>query len=340
MNNLFVCHTQANLLLACGLVKKRFVNDDNFLIVFVDFILKEDVKKNLIKTFTQVLFLTGTFPATNKKWGKKIQRYPHDLKLIKQFCNKKIDRLFEVCDEAIPELYILKKLYHENSQLDAIWLEDGSYPYFQNTINRTGLKKNNFLIQLRKFVFRNILGYGKCYDFRGDFMGSNYLLRKAYLTFPKDYRKEYDKKEIIPITDEEFFIGLQTLYPSQEQFSLKNNSALLVLDKLDVYSDIDKIKSIVKEIKERYHPLYYKYHPREESKLDELSDCEELDRAVGVEFFYSASYGKKVTVIGIKSTSLQNAIKMGFNTISYAKQADECSNDILTFYKNIGIKIY
>lgn len=340
MNNLFVCHTQANLLLACGLVKKRFANDNNFLILFVDFIMQDEVKKNLLNTFTKILFLTGTYPAINKHWGKKLQRYPHDLILIKNFCDAKIDRLFEVCDEAIPELYILKRLYHKNPNLDAIWLEDGSFPYFQNTINKTGLKKNKFLISLRKILFKYILGYGKCYDFRGDFMGSNYLLKKAYLTFPEEHRKEYNGKEIIPITDAEFFAGLHILYPPQEQFALKDNSALLVLDKLDVYTDIEKIKSIVKEIKRTFHPLYYKYHPREENRLEELSDCEELNKNVGVEFFYSSSFKKNVTVIGIKSTGLQNAVKMGFNTISYAKQAGEYSNDVLAFYQDIGIKIY
>lgn len=50
MNNLFVLHTQYNLILAIGLCKTELKNDTNDLILFEDFKITERYKEVLIKT--------------------------------------------------------------------------------------------------------------------------------------------------------------------------------------------------------------------------------------------------------------------------------------------------
>jgi len=343
MNNLFVCHTQVNLLLACALANGRFCGEENHLILFQDFNASPELKAILQQAFNKVLYRTGTFPAINKTWKAKLSRYPGDLKAIKSFINIAYDNVFEVCDDCIPELYILKRAFRKNKNVNFAWLEDGSFPYFHNTINVSGFSTSSSTRYIRKFIFKYMLGLGRFYNFEGQFMGSNQVLKKAYLTFPGKQRSVYASKEIVGITDEEFKKGVSILYPPKEDYKLRNNGVLLVLDKLDVYKDIKKIKFVISELIETLQKngkqIYYKYHPREENQLEELISCTEISRYTGIENIYSASQGNNILVIGIKSTGLQNAVKMGFKVISIANIVDEGDRDVLAFYNNIGINI-
>ena len=72
MANLFICHSQAQLLLAISLSTARFTQDENDLILFTDFRLKDELRENLDLAFAQVLYRTGTFPASNKTWKEKV----------------------------------------------------------------------------------------------------------------------------------------------------------------------------------------------------------------------------------------------------------------------------
>lgn len=63
MRNLFICHTQAHLILASGLALGRFKNDENLLILFVDFGIKDELKARLDKTFARTLYLQSIYPA-------------------------------------------------------------------------------------------------------------------------------------------------------------------------------------------------------------------------------------------------------------------------------------
>ena len=64
MKNLFVCHTQANLILASSLALGRFKDDENLLILFVDFGLKDELKDRLDKTFAHTLYLQSIYPQS------------------------------------------------------------------------------------------------------------------------------------------------------------------------------------------------------------------------------------------------------------------------------------
>ena len=343
MNNLYVCHSQAQLLLACSLVKGRFSNDINDLILFVDFRLNSELRNILDKTFNRTLYRVGTYPACNKSWKNKIRRYPKDLKEINSFISISYDKVFEVCDDCIPELFILKYAFKKNDKTEYIWLEDGSYPYFQNTLDLSGFSTNRCTRYIRKIILKYIMGLNQFYNFQGNYMGSNALLKYAYLTYPDFHRKEYNTKEIVGITDDEFRQGISCMFPIQKEYSLDDNSVMLVMDKLDVYKDLNLINEIVTQIVRKIRnvnkKLYYKYHPREESELFALKDATEVSRFTGVENFYSSSLGKNITIIGIKSTSLQYAKKLGFNVISIALISNESDTNVINFYNAIGVKI-
>lgn len=343
MNNLFICHSQAQLLLAISLTQGRFIQDENHLILFVDFNINTELKKRLKAAFNRVLYRTGTYPAANKSWKKKLHRYPVDLKTIKHFMNQAYHRVFEVCDECIPELFALKYAYIQNKQTEYIWLEDGSYPYFRNTIDVSGFSSNSSMRLIRKVFLKYLCGLGRFYDFKGTYMGANAIFKQAYLTFPGKQRKEYMSKKIVGITDEDFKNGLSFMFPYKMENELLPDSVFIVMDKLDIYKDLSQIEYIMAQVveifKKRKKIIYYKYHPREENALKALKDCKEINRFTGVENYYSASLNHELIIIGIKSTGLQNAKKLGFRVVSIAPIVNEEDENIFNFYRSIQIQV-
>ncbi|MDR2408804.1 MAG: alpha-2,8-polysialyltransferase family protein [Bacteroidales bacterium] len=340
--NLFVCHSQAHLILSCGLVKGRFKDDINQLILFVDFNISSDINDRLHDTFDEILLLTGIYPANNKTWKSKLKRYPNDLKKIRFFMHQAYDRVFEVCDGSIPELYILKWAYKQNPDIKGAWLEDGSYPYFRNVIINEGLNSNFLTRWMRKIALKYLLGIGKYVKADFDEMGGSHWLPQAYLTFKGYEREIYKNKDIIAITEKEYKEGILTMY-SHENMQLKYPSIVLVLDKLDVYKDINKVEKILKTIllfcSEKDIPVYYKYHPRENNNIDILHDCICLNKNMGIESYYIPAMNKYITVIGIKSTGLQSAKKLGFKTISLSELTNENDTMVDQFYKSINILV-
>ena len=343
MYNLFVCHSQAQIILAVGLVKGRFSAHKNDIIIFQDFILQKDIRESIMSTFNSVLMRTGIYPAVNSTWKAKINRYPKDIIALSKFMDKPYDKVFVVCDGNIPELYILKNSRKLKKDVEMIWLEDGSYPYYLNVVAKDGLNSNNFSRLLRKFLFKYLFRLGSIYDFEGDFMGANTNLKKAYLTFKGKERDIFNNKEIIGITKDEYIKGITTLF-KPKGIKVEDNSIILVLDKLDTYSTLASVETMVKTIKKhsinRNINLYFKYHPREEESLSELHiGATELKKDLAIEYYYSGAIGRKISVIGVKSTGLQSSLVLGFNSISAIKIIEEKSEGIINFYNSIGVHI-
>lgn len=338
--NLFVCHTQANLILAIGLSKGRFIHDENDLILFTDFQISEVLEKALNTIFKNKLYLSGSFPQKNKSWKSKFKRYQIDFKKINKFMDTLYNRVFEVCDDALPEIFILKKAKSINPSAELIWLEDGSHPYFINGFQNTGLNSNDITRYIRKFIFRYIFMFGKFYDFEGGYMGSNRNLKIIYLTYPGNERKEYANKIKETITDEEYRLGIKYLYSGNVQI-LDDDSTLLVLDKLDSYKNLDRIKILVNSVyewcKNNNKLLCYKLHPKEDVILAELDGLNELNKNIAIEYFYASNINKKITIIGVKSTGLQASKKLGFKTISTMKLVGEEEINVSKFYNKIDI---
>jgi len=340
MRNLFVIHSQAQLILSVGLVTGRFLNQDNHLILFTDFAIEDGMKSKLKEIFNKVAFLTGIFPAINRGWKAKITRYPEDIRMLKKFMDLPYDKVFEVCDGNLPEIYILKNAFRLNNAVEMIWLEDGSYPYYLNIHEVDGLNSNIFTRSLRKIVFKHMFRLGSYYNFEGNFMGSNVNFKQRYLTFAGCEREIFRSKEIVQIDHREYRNGVKVLYDNTS-LNIDRNAVILVLDKLDVYTELENIKLLVNEIsalaKKSHRKLYYKLHPREENGLEELGSFAALDKNLGIEHYYSNLENNNILVLGVKSTGLQSAILFGFKTVSVAKLAGEKDNELFKFFEDIGV---
>lgn len=341
MRNLFVPHTQYNIMISIALIEQQYLSDENVIVLFTDFSITDEMKKFLSEYFDEVLLLHGTYPAVNKKWSVKAKRIPEAIDKMKNFLHGKYDRLFWVCDTAVPEIWLLKELHSKNNGLEIRLLEDGALAYFLNYSANTGLNKNKFTRELRKCVGK--IRFGKYYSYKDtNVIGSSMWNQEYCLTYPKAVRSDFADKPAIKIYDEYFQTAVKKVYGFCE-YEIKDGSILILMDKLDVYKDMNAISAAVEEIVKiataNGKAIFYKYHPREESNLPALSKCNQISKSIGVEGIYANNLNKKIKVIGIKSTGLQTALKSGFDVASIAILVGEENKDLLEFYAKIGIKV-
>ena len=340
-NNLFVLHTQYCLILSTGLIINRFQNDCNDLILFKDFKISENLKKKIEFIFNDNLILNGTLKSRSLNKISKFFLLLTNIYNVKKRINKKYDRVFIVTDMMLPELKIMSYAYKLNKKTDFIWLEDGSYPYFQNVKTNGGLDKNHFTRLIRLFIFKYIFNIGDFYSFSGRYMGANTWLNKVYLTYPKLSRNIFKNKQKIEISSKEFDCGIKSIYDKLD-FNLHKKLIFIVFDLFSVYKNQDEIINYLDELYKFTSkidlPVYFKFHPREIISFKKYLKFKELDRNLPVESYYASFSIKNTTVIGIKSTALQTAKKLKFNVISISKIFGEHNDDLIDFYNKIGVQ--
>ena len=128
-----------------------------------------------------------------------------------------------------------------------------------------------------------------------------------------------------------------------EPVHMKENCVVIAVDKLDVYGNKlpivnAQIKQIVELAKKEGEKVYCKYHPRETEKMEALIETEELNSKIAMEYYLTNTTAKCMTVVGVMSTALQTAKKLGYEVISLASSVGTNKNAI-DFYRSIGIKI-
>lgn len=340
MENLFVIHTQYSLVLAVGILKNRFSEDSNDLILFEDFLPNQNIKTTLQRSFNTVLFRPGTHSLKGKNKVSTFFTYLQSIKALQNNITKKYNRVFIVLDMNLVEMRIMKHTFKQYPKAEFIALEDGAYPYFLNHDNPGGFDTNKVTRNIRSFIFKYLLSCGKFYSFEGRFMGANTWLNSIYLTYSNYARPIYDAKVKVEITQKEFSDGVDALFKSTK-IKLEKNSVLLILDKLDVYKNFDSIEKKLQEALKNLAKLkvktYYKYHPRETDHIAIDHMATELDRNIAIESYYKDTVKASPIIIGIKSTGLQTAKKMGFKVVSLSKLLKEDDKQVLQFYKKIGV---
>lgn len=346
MSNLFICHSQAHLIFASGLARGRFKNDSNYLLLFRDFNLKEELREKLLIVFDTCLFLEGTFPISeNGSLCARMRWHREDYRLIKEHVKKPFDRVFAVCDWTPPVQYTLKRCYDLNCATEFAWLEDGILAYFPNSMIKKGADRYAFTMLLRKCYFKYIQGMGKIYNRDFEAMGGLAIFKKAYVLYPEAVREPYrSKKEIVGITDAEYIEGLNALY-EHRNLGILDNSILLVMDKLDTYSYPVKVQNAITKLKEDAEKegkrIYCKFHPRENETWSIFDGCERLDNTIGSESMYLSLEDRKdrIQVIGVKSAGLMSARKMGFKVKSLFKQCGEDNKELVSFFHLLSIDL-
>ena len=333
---LFVVHTQYNLILATGMATSA---DD--LILFRDFALTDELKTKLGKCFDRCLYIEGNYPKKQLSTKEKDRKIQINCQSIKMFMNFAYDEILVVDDMCIQEMYVLKCAFNLNKQVVMSWLEDGSNAYFSNEVISTGMGGTPLKRFIRKLYFSVKYGLGKFYDL-GICMGAHKCLSKIYVTFPGYVRAELQSKEQIEITQEQFKKGLAIMYTG-EPVHMEENCVVIAVDKLDVYGNKlsivnAQIKQIVELAISEGKKVYCKYHPRETQRMEALRETEELNCKIAMEYYLTNTTAKCMTVVGVMSTALQTAKKLGYEVISLAFSVGTNEN-VIDFYRSIDIKI-
>lgn len=345
MKNLFICHTQAQLILASGLSLVRYKDDDNMLILFVDFGMKDELKARLDKIFSRTLYLQSIYPPEFNTVASKLKWYPRDWRLIKDFLSDSVDRVFVVCDWILLEQKTLQLVYKKNMNVEMNWLEDGITAYYKDSDIHKGLDKYKFTMLIRRLVIRDLLGVGKYYDRDFSETGGLRLLKKAFVCYPEEVREPYrSRKKLVGILDEEYCAGLQAMYP-KVKIDITRNTVILVVDKLDRYLYPEKVQALldayIKKCRDEGKTVICKFHPRETETWEVFEGCPTMDKSVGIENAYVSLADQKasITITGIKSTGLMSAKKLGFSVLSLFPGSGESNYELEKFYSRIGISL-
>lgn len=345
MKNLFICHTQAHLISASGLALGRFKDDENDLILFVDFGIKDELKERLDKTFTRTLYLQSIYPAEMNTAKAKLKWYPQDWKLIKQFLTEPVDRAFAVCDWLLLVQKTLQRCYKLNKVTVMAWLEDGVSACCSASDIHNGMDKCSFTMAIRRFLFRDLIGIGQFYERDFNEMGGLRVFREVYTCYPDAIREPYrSHRQIVGISDDEYLAGLSSMYPKSKH-DVQPNSVILVVDKLDRYAFPDKVRAslsfFINKSKEEGKTVICKFHPRETEVWDIFDGCSTMDKSVGIESAYVslADIKDSITIAGVKSAGLMSAKKLGYNTVSLFPSCGEQNENLVKFYDKLGIKL-
>lgn len=345
MKNLFVCHTQANLILASGLALGRFKDDENLLILFVDFGLKEELKERLDKTFTRTLYLQSIYPAEFNTYFAKLKWYPEDWRQIKAFMAQPYSNVFVVCDTILLEQKIMQRAYRMSQNTVFSAIEDGIISYYKNANLQGGFDTNIFTRFIRRIIVKDFCGIGRFYDRDYPDFSGTHAISQLYSLYPEAVREPFKSgKIIVKIEDNEYLVGLKALYP-QRVLPISPGDILLLMDKLDTYSYPEKVKEVVsnyiKDELSKGKRIFCKFHPRETDKWDIFNGCEILDKSIGAEsmFLSLANQAEEITVVGIKSAGIMSAKKLGFKTVSLFSSCGEENLELVKFFSLIGIEM-
>lgn len=341
MNNLFVLHTQYNIILAMALIEEKYKECYNKLILFRDFNLSDDMLKSLKSYFSKVEVYTGSYNKADLRWRKKIFRYPL---LRREFSNDDVvyDNIFLVEDTIVPEQCLMQITMKKNPNVHIGYVGDGGDAYFTNIVSPTGLAKHKYTMVLRKILFKYLFGLGDFY-YSANCFGSSPLVQTVYELYPDSLREELQNKEHHSIRTDCFITAIRKLFCFQKPQLLESNAVIIMLDKLEVYGDFKKFDAAITEVVElaklEGREIYYKYHPAEKSSYPKASEWIEIDRKNSAEFILSCGHPESTWIVGIMTTALQTAAKMGYRVTSYIESFNPDRKDVIDLYKKIGIEI-
>lgn len=344
MRNLFIMHTQYNLIMATAVVQEYFKEEQNDLILIAEFPVTEPYIRQLEKIFSEVWVLQDCFD--NAQNVRKLFSFIKKMAKLKSsnIINIAYDTVISAQEEYFDTL-IVTKLKNKNRLLHWYAVEEDAY--FAYNLNHCS---QNYLRKILKKTYYCMLKviYG-----RNDFYesincyGMNRNIEKLFLSYPQYVRKELRGKTAAEICEEALIDATKTLY----QY-LYTNSCLLPLhsilflsdltDRYDNRAEIEKIVRLISIFSAKHELNFFiKYHPREDNKFEGLKNFRELPTLIPSEMVMAYNYGRGIVVIGNKSTSVYMAKKMGFKTWSIIRLQSgdgyrQCG--VESFYNKIGIK--
>ena len=325
MNNLFIMHTQYNLILACGIAKSHYKNDTNDLVLYSEFNLSPSLKSNLEKSFDNVYYIQNKFFYTSNVFKSDL----YLLKCLKNsrvFLKKKYDNVF-ISQEREYDTYLLSILSRK-SKFNCFCVEEDVYFSVDNARNREDYSpaektfKGKLRVLLKSLLFGKNTFYENCY-----FYGMNSHINKNFVLFPSAVRIELSGRPTVEITDSILSTGIETLYKNIE-FNIPKGKKIILFyfDLIERYNKKEEIIKFVDTLSKicmvNNVVFCYKYHPRETSQFSFLKENKcfyEFPSIIPSEKISLSLKNSQVAVVGNLTTALWVSAKMNMKTFSVIK---------------------
>lgn len=346
MNNLFILHTQYNIIIGSSIVLTKLKGDCNDLIVYAEFTVSDSYKESLSKIFNNIVFIRDKFKPLPKNFIEEdlLLRKEYHIFKASGFANKKYDHVF-LSQERPLDCLIVGYLKRKNSSCICSDIEEDCYYSLNNKYNDINYVKpqgKNIIHRLKRFLY----GRKYLYSTDGLFFGHSEIYDDYYVLYPSSIRELLKRRKVVThqVEKNDIIKALNAIYGEKKtEMPSSNKYYLFFFDLLERYKNPKSILHIVQEISKRASKekavLLLKYHPRETNKFTLESTSYEIPAIVPAEKLLCDLLGNDVVVYGNATTSIIVANKFGFKTYSVAKLNGSENNTMFNTFKQMGILV-
>ena len=258
--NLFVMHTQYNLILATGIALSRYAGEDNDLIVYPEFSITQDWKERLQRVYRRIYFVREAY-ADSTPGIRGIREAAEQIRQCESFLAPQYDEVI-ISQDRLFEGILVARLRRQNPACRCTAVEEDIYFSLKPQGNaRFGNIKKWFKSAITKKmtgVWVNFLT-PPCYG------GSNYI-DALYVNYPSAIRKELADKPCVEIGREAVVEGIRTLYSCRKPDADQKKTVVILSDLISRYSNKEAVVRVFMDVArwcgEKNLRLLIKYHPR------------------------------------------------------------------------------
>ncbi len=345
MNNLFILHTQYNIILGTSVLLKEYKDDQNDLLVYAEFAVSNELKQRLMSIFKRVYFIREKYePLMQGAFNIEKTLWNHWMTYKSTpYYRTAYDNVFIPQDSPL-ETLVANRCKQLNPNCTFANIEEDCYYSIIPEQNEPDYKIGWHT--KRPWLIRKLL-YGSLYnsdDRKGHYIyGQASYFSSIYSLFPDVVRPQLSHLNKTQIQEDCIVESCKLLYDVNSiDLPRVDSFHLFFFDLLERYRNIDVIKEITTSVLEKAKTtggcMLMKYHPRETEKYNfEGSSIIEIPSIIPAEKLLSDLYGKNVTVYGNATTAIIVAAKLGFKTISVAGIEGSENSYMIDQFKKMGI---
>lgn len=323
MKNLFVMHTQYNLILSAGILS-RYRDAHNTLVLFSEFSLTDEMLRAISRIFDKVIIVRDHYEP-QKRMCDDIKEIRGCLKAVRGIMNERYDNIF-MSQERTFDMILRRWVKRKNKKAVCQHVEEDVYYSVQNRYNaidyvpkesvKTKIKKLIYAIVFLKYPYK-FWETSYCYGMSSEYDAVNLL-------FPELARREISGKRLFQITKEELQTGVERLY-SHIVFDYPESDkyAIFFFDLMNRYKNLELVRNVLEKqielARKEGRCVLFKYHPRETNKFNNIKDGLEIPSILPAEKILFDFLGNDVVVVGNATTSCIAAAKFGFKVKSICK---------------------
>lgn len=345
MNNLFILHTQYNIILGTAIALGRAKEDRNDLVVYAEFGVSDEYQKHIENVFDNVVYIRKHFSPLPKGRIETEWNLFKEYAIFKKSSLSKMvyDNVYLSQDRPL-DCMIFGYFKNKNNDCKCADIEEDCYYSLNIKLNNSDYEP--LPVKYRAHACRRFF-YGKKYmhNPKNYYYGQSSFFDSHYVLYPLCVRQHIKDRatQINEITSQEIAEAVKSVYGKEKiKIPPRKKYYLFFFDLMERYSNPEGIKTIVHNLNSRAQQensiLLLKYHPRETNKFN-IEDAFEIPNQVPAEKLLSDMSGLDVTVLGNATTSIVVASKFGFKTICIAKINGSDNVVMFSKFHDMGIAL-